>query len=171
MVFLYRFHNIRDPSHFILVGTKYALLTKLVFGLIPYGADWVPSLFFTEHRDRDVFLWIADWLKTKFSLNLIEEYGATSPDGKEYWTFETDHSRWMLMRCYFPRGISLDSDSPRDLATFEDIARSVGAKPIGWRYRWACIQRRFARKRFDRFFAAPVDHGVTGGQSRNDGQG
>lgn len=122
------------------------------FGLAPYGADWVPALIFTRNRDRALFLEIANWLNTQFDLQLVEDYGTPSDDGKEYRTYRTSHSKWMLSRCYYPLGISLDSDSAKDLAVFEMIASIVNAKSVGWRYRWACSQRRFMPSRFARYF-------------------
>jgi hypothetical protein len=124
------------------------------FGLVQYGSDWVPSLIFTRDRDRALFLEIADWLTSQFDLHLVEEYGHPSEDGKEYWTYHTSNSKWMLMRCYYPCGISLDSDSSKDFATFEMIATTINAKSVGWRYRWARLQRRFMPSRFARNFGS-----------------
>ena len=52
----------------------------------------------------------------------------------------------MLCRCYYPVGISLDSDSPADLPKFEAIAKSVDARPVGWRYRWMRLRRRLSKR-------------------------
>jgi hypothetical protein len=124
------------------------------FGLVQYGSAWVPSLIFTRDRDRALVLEIADWLTSQFELHLVEEYGDPSEDGKEYWTYRTTNSKWMLMRCYYPCGISLDRDSSEDFATFEMIATTINAKSLGWRYRWTRFQRRFMPSRFARNFGS-----------------
>ncbi|WP_149499987.1 hypothetical protein [Roseiconus lacunae] len=126
-----------------------------VIGLVTYGADWVPTIIFTDARDRKLFLKIAGWLQSKFDLELVEEYGSTAEDGKEYWTFNHNNSKWMLLRCYYPHGISLDGYSPHDLNDFETISAVCSAKPVGWRYRVARLQRRLFASRFEQYYVAP----------------
>ena len=111
------------------------------FGLAQYGREWVPSVVFTTTLDRAEFVRIADWLCREFGAEVVKRYGNEAPDGKEYWTLRAGGSEWLLMRCYYPRGISLDSNSPADLPMFERIAAAVGAVPVGWRYRWVRFRR------------------------------
>jgi hypothetical protein len=92
-------------------------------------------------RARAEFLRLADWLCREFGAVVVERYGGEGPDNKEYWTLRVGASDWMLMRCYYPHGISLDSHSPVDLPAFERIAAAVGAKPVAWRYRWIRFRR------------------------------
>jgi hypothetical protein len=115
------------------------------FGLARYGRNWVPSIHFSRSRDRAEFLRLADSLCRDHGGTVVERYGSDDEDAKEYWTIAVGESRWLLMRCFYPHGISLDSDRPADLPAFEAIARAVGARPVGWRYRWAAFRRRFAR--------------------------
>jgi hypothetical protein len=96
---------------------------------------------FTAARDRPEFLRLADWLCREFGAAVVERYGGDGADDKEYWTLRAGGSDWLLMRCFYPRGISLDSKSPRDLPVFERIAAAVGAVPVGWRYRWVRFRR------------------------------
>ncbi len=126
-----------------------------VMGLVNFGTDWVPTILFTTVRDRKLFLEIASWLQTQFDLELVEEYGSQAEDGKEYWTFMHNTSKWMLLRCFYPHGISLDGYSPHDLLDFEVIGSEFNAKPVGWRYRVACLQRRFLPNRFESYYVAP----------------
>jgi len=116
------------------------------FGLGTFGREWVPMIVFTASRDRAEFLRLADWLCREFSVEVVERYGGSGEDDKEYWTLRSPASDWLLMRCFYPRGISLDSTSPRDLPVFERIAVAVGAVPVGWRYRWARFRRRLGMR-------------------------
>lgn len=111
------------------------------WGLARYGRDWVPTVVFSRARDRAEFLRLAEWLGREFAAEVVKRYGGEGPDDKEYWTLRVGASDWMLMRCYYPLGISLDSYSPADLPAFERIAAAVGAKPVGWRYRWIRFRR------------------------------
>lgn len=111
------------------------------FGLARYGREWVPSIVFTRSRDRSEFLRLAEWLCRDFGGEVVERYGGEDEDAKEYWTIRVGESRWMLSRCFYPVGISLDSDHGPDLPTFETIAREVAARPVGWRYRWLRFRR------------------------------
>lgn len=128
------------------------------FGLVTNGTDWVPWIWFTDSRDRATFLEIADWIQSQFDLQLVEKYGSTAEDAKEYWTYTRNSSKWMLMRCYYPLGISLDGYSPYDLSDFEKLARQCKAKPVGWRYRFARFQRRFFAQRFGAYYLTPADN-------------
>jgi hypothetical protein len=111
------------------------------FGLARYGREWVPVIVFTRSRDRAEFVRLADWLCQEYRVEVVERYGGDRADDKDYWTLRSTGSDWLLMRCFYPHGISLDSKSPRDLPVFERIAAVVGAKPIGWRYRWLRFRR------------------------------
>lgn len=115
-----------------------------IIGLAPYGRDWVPNIFLTSRRDRGEFLGFAEWLCREFPAQVIERYGGEGEEAKEYWTLRVDGSDWLLMRCYYPRGISLAAHSMTDLPAFEAIARAVCASPVGWRYRWLRILRRLS---------------------------
>jgi hypothetical protein len=103
-------------------------------GLARLGREWVPSILFTHSRDRAEFLRLADWLYREFSAEVVERYGGESAD-KEYWTLRHAGSDWLLMRCFYPRGISLGGQHPADLPAFEAIAQAVAARPYGWRFR------------------------------------
>lgn len=111
-------------------------------GLAPYGCAWAPSIFFTRNRDREEFLGLADWLCGQFGADVIERYGGSGEDDKEYWTLRVAGSDWLLMRCFYPTGISLSGQCAGDLPAFEEIARAIGARPIGWRYHWLRLRRR-----------------------------
>ncbi|MCC2668632.1 MAG: hypothetical protein K0Q72_1103, partial [Armatimonadetes bacterium] len=116
-------------------------------GLARFGREWIPVVVFTASRDRAEFLRLGEWLCREFGAEVVERYGGEGPDNKEYWTLRVAESDWLLMRCFYPHGISLDSNSPRDLPKFERIAQAVGAVPVGWRYRWARFRRRLSHVR------------------------
>jgi len=118
------------------------------FGVVIYDRQWVPSIHFTRDRDRILFLRIAEWLQNHFALQLTEQYGCSTEDGKEYWSFTRESSKWMLVRCYSPLGISLDGYSPTDLTDFESIAMTFQARAVGWRYRIVNFQRKLFPTRF-----------------------
>lgn len=111
------------------------------FGLVRFGREWVPSIFFTRSRDRAEFVRLAEWLGREFHVEVAERYGGEGEDSKEYWTLRVGNSNWLLMRCFYPSGISLDGSRPDDLPAFEAIGKAVGASPVGWRYRWVQIRR------------------------------
>ncbi|MFL5343081.1 MAG: hypothetical protein ACJ8F7_23360 [Gemmataceae bacterium] len=111
------------------------------FWLGRYGREWVPGILFTRSRDRAEFIRLADWLCREFGAEVVERYGGEGEEDKEYWTLRASGSDWLLMRCFYPRGISLDGKSPRDLEVFERIAAAVGAAPVGWRHRWVRFRR------------------------------
>jgi hypothetical protein len=115
------------------------------FGLARYGRDRVPSVVFTSSRDRGEFLRLAGWICRDFGGEVVERYGGDGEDHKEYWTIRVGEARWMLCRCFFPRGISLDTDLPSDLPAFEEIARLIGARSVGWRYRWLRLRRKLLK--------------------------
>jgi hypothetical protein len=112
-----------------------------LFGLARYGRDWVPNIHFTRSRDRREFLRLAEWLCREYHGEVAEHYGGEGEDHKEYWTIRIGESDWLLMRCFYPYGISLGTDRAADLPTFEAIAQQVGARPVGWRYRWLRFRR------------------------------
>ena len=111
------------------------------FGLVRQGREWVPAIVFTTSRSRAEFLRLAEWLCREFDAEVIERHGGEGPDEKEYWMLRVAGADWLLMRCFYPHGISLDSNSPGDLPHFERIVRAVGARPVGWRYRWVQLRR------------------------------
>lgn len=111
------------------------------FWLGCYGREWVPGIVFTRSRDRAEFVRLADWLCREFGAEVVERYGGPGAEDKEYWTLRGAGSHWLLMRCFYPHGISLDGKSGRDLPVFERIAAAVGAVPVGWRYRWIRFRR------------------------------
>jgi hypothetical protein len=117
------------------------------FGLAQFGREWVPSIVFTRSRDRAEFARLAGWLCREFGAEVVERYGGAGEEDKEYWTLRVAGSDWLLMRCFYPRGISLDGHRPADLPAFEAIARAVGARPVGWRYRWLRFRRWLASNR------------------------
>jgi hypothetical protein len=110
-------------------------------GLARFGRAWVPSIVFARDRDRAEFVRLADWLCREFGAEVVERYGGEAEQDKEYWTLRVAGSDWLLMRCFYPHGISLDGSRPADLPAFEAIARAVGARPVGWRYRWVRFRR------------------------------
>ncbi|WP_020470422.1 hypothetical protein [Zavarzinella formosa] len=110
-------------------------------GLVRFGREWAPSIFFTRDRDRAEFLRLAGWLCQRFRAEVIDRYGGEEAESKEYWTLRVGESDWLLMRCFCPGGISLDGKHQTDLPAFEAIAREVGASPVGWRYRWVRLRR------------------------------
>ena len=99
-----------------------AKLEPPFIGLAPFGRDWVPDIFFTRSRDRGEFLRLADRLCREFRAEVVERYGGEGEEAKEYWTLRVDGSDWLLMRCFYPRGISLNGGSMKDLPAFESIA-------------------------------------------------
>jgi hypothetical protein len=111
------------------------------FGLGQLGREWVPTIFFTRSRDRAEFLRLADWLSREFHGEVVERYGGEGKEDKEYWTLRIAGSDCLLMRCFYPHGISLDGRRTTDLPAFEAIARAIGAQPVGWRYRWVRFRR------------------------------
>lgn len=115
--------------------------------LAPYMREWPPGLLFTRSRDRGEFLRLADWLCGEFGADVIERYGGGGEDDKEYWTLQVAGSDWLLMRCFYPRGISLWGPRADDLPAFEAIAQAVGARSHGLRYRWRRFCRRLAAGR------------------------
>jgi len=100
------------------------------------GREWAPGIQFTSSRERSEFVRLADWLVCEFGAEVVERRGGQSPEDKEYWTLRSAGSQWLLSRCYYPRGIDLAGEHVADLPAFEAIAREVGARPFGWRYRW-----------------------------------
>lgn len=114
-----------------------------IIGLAPYGREWVPALVLTRSRERREFLILAEWLCREFRAEVVERYGGEGEEDKEYWTLRVDGSDWLLMRCYYPIGVSLNGGSMGDLPAFEAIGRAVHAAPVGWRYRWLRFRRRF----------------------------
>lgn len=117
-----------------------------LFGLARYGRDWVPNIYFTHSRYRAEFVRLAGWLCREYHGQVVKRYGGEGDDQKEYWTIRVGESDWLLMRCFYPHGISLGTDRPDDLPTFEAIAKQVGARPVGWRHRWLRLRRRLARR-------------------------
>jgi hypothetical protein len=111
------------------------------FGLMRFGREWVPSIVFTRSRDRGEFVRLADWLCRDFRAEVVSRYGGEGEQDKEYWTLRVAGSDWLLMRCFYPSGISLDGRHLTDLPAFEAIACAVGASPVGWRYRWVRFRR------------------------------
>lgn len=103
------------------------------FGLARFVREWVPLIHFTRSRERG-----------EYGGEVVERYGGDGPDQKEYWTIRVDDANWLLMRCYYPCGVSLDTDRPEDLPAFEAIARAVGARQVGWRYRWRKFRDRLS---------------------------
>lgn len=122
-------------------GLRVARVQPPYFGLCQYGREWVPVVVFANTRDRAEFLRLADWLCHEFGADVVERYGGAGVEDKEYWTLRVGRSEWMLMRCFYPHGISLDTNSPGDLPVFERIAAAVGAVPVGWQYRWVRFRR------------------------------
>jgi hypothetical protein len=110
-------------------------------GLSRYGRTWVPGILFARSRDRAEFIRLADWLCREFAAEVVKRYGGEGEQDKEYWTLRVAGSDWLLMRCFYPHGISLDGQCQEDLPAFEAIARAVGARPVGWRYRWLRCRR------------------------------
>jgi hypothetical protein len=113
-----------------------------LIALASVGRDWAPGVLFTESRDRAEFVRLAEWLCREFGAEVVERYGGDREEDKEYWTLRVAGSDWLLIRSYYPRGISLHGPSMKDLPAFEAIARAVNASPIGWRYRWLRLRRR-----------------------------
>lgn len=103
----------------------------------PFG--WYPCLELTTDDDRDAFLSIAERLVAEFQGEVIERYGSTEPSGKEYWWFDIESKRLLLMRKGPPIGIGLLGT---DIELFVRIAHRFDARFVGWRWKlWRLLRR------------------------------
>ncbi|QEH39188.1 hypothetical protein OJF2_78000 [Aquisphaera giovannonii] len=97
-----------------------------------------------------------------FRAEVVERCGGEREEEKEHRTFRVPGSGWMLMRCFDPRGISLDGKRPEDLPAFEAMAEAVGAWPVGRRYRRVRPRRRLRRGRAGTGVAAGAARAAAG---------
>src|SRR5438128_5764582 len=62
------------------------------------GRRWIPGLLFSEDRHRDLFLRIADRLRSEFGAIVVEEFGGHRDEDKEYWTLQMAGAQLLFMR-------------------------------------------------------------------------
>jgi hypothetical protein len=60
--------------------------------------SWYPCLELTNDDDRDAFQAIAARLVNEFRGEIVERYGGDGPADKEYWWFDIESKRLLLMR-------------------------------------------------------------------------